>query len=132
MSASQQVSFPPVPLPVISVGRDKNLLSARERMMAAQGLTVRSLIPEEAEKLAREGRSRLWVFCGSVEPQTLVFLACSIRRHSPESRLLLVERTSPVGIEASLFHRVLGRGASPTLVARIVQDLAFDSAEFPN
>lgn len=113
-----------MPLPVISVGRDRGLLSARKRLMEKSGLSVQSVSPEEAERLVRDGCSRLWVFCASVEISTLIFLASSIRRHSPESRLVLVEREAAAGIEESLFHRVMDGQASGDVLARVVQDLA--------
>ncbi len=124
MSASQQASFPPFSLPVFSVGRDVELLSARENALANTGIAVHSLIPEQAEPAARESCPRLWVFCASVEIPTLVFLACRIRRHSPGSRLVLLERDSPAGVEASLFHRVIDRQGDMDALTSVIFDLA--------
>lgn len=117
MSTSERQNIAPVkdkvgvrnsPLSIFSVGRDKELLRLRERSIASRSdLQVRSFSPEEAEAPARGPGAHLWVFCSSVELPRLVYLACSIRRYSPDSRLLLLKNSRQSGFEDSLFHWVL-------------------------
>jgi hypothetical protein len=96
------------PLEVFSVGRNPEILKRRQRAIANRSqLSVRSLTPEEAEKVVRDGAARLWIFCSTVELGTLVHLACCVRRHSPASRLLLMRGVRGAGFEATLFHRVV-------------------------
>lgn len=96
------------PLSIFSVGRDQELLRQRERIIAARSdLRVRSLTPEEAEDPARGTTPHLWIFCNSIEVAKLVYLACSIRRYSPDSRLLRLKGALQNSFEDSLFHWVL-------------------------
>lgn len=100
------------PLSLFSVGRDKELLRLREDLIVSNSdLRVRSLTPEEAEAPARSSGARLWIFCSSIELPKLVYLACSIRRYSPASRLLLLKGSRPPGFEDSLFHNILSASA---------------------
>jgi hypothetical protein len=92
-----------VSLPVISVGNDEKLLNLRERVFRNMGLSVQSMTPPQAGQIAHSSESRVWVFCNSIEPGELVPLANAVRKSSPNSRLLLLEGSRPVGNEASLF-----------------------------
>ncbi|MGA8528776.1 MAG: hypothetical protein WB622_03615 [Acidobacteriaceae bacterium] len=107
---------------MISVGRDHLLLIRRQEAMERRGIGVHSVSPEQAEFSAHDGKLRLWVLCGSIEEATLVFLACTIRRYSPVSRLLLVEWSRPAGPEKCLFHRVLDRNAGEDLLAEAIRN----------
>ncbi len=80
-----------------------------------------SLAPEQAEFPAHDGKPRVWVLCGSVEEASLVYLACTVRRYSPVSRLLLVEWLRPAGAERCLFHRVLERGTDEDALAAAIR-----------
>ena len=111
-------------LPIVSVGRDGALLGSRRRALQPAGLEVTSLAPEEAEAMAHETQARLWILCGTVEPSTLVYLACAIRRHSPKSRLLLVEHRIPAGTESSLFHQILPQDSNASLLTAVVHELS--------
>lgn len=112
----------PTAWPVLCVGRDPSLLGKRVQALFHAGIVAQSLSPERAEDLAREQRSRIWILCTSIELPTLVFLAGSVRRHSPHSRLLLAEGPSPAGIETSLFHRVItGEEGAEVLAAKVRQ-----------
>ena len=96
------------PLSAISVGRDKEILRVREDFLSSRSdLRVRSADPEQAETAARAAASRLWIFCYTVELPKLVYLACSIRRYSVGSRLLLLSGSREPGFEQSLFHRTI-------------------------
>lgn len=108
------------PLTIFSVGRDQELLRQRERIIAARSdLRVRSMTPEEAEAPARGTTPHLWIFCDSIEIAKLVYLACSIRRYSPNSRLLRLKGALQSSFEDSLFHWILpaSEGIDPFLQA---------------
>jgi hypothetical protein len=107
------------PLSVISVGRDRELLRSRERIIREHSeLSIRSMSPEEAEGWVRCDKPRLWIFCGSIEISRLVYLACSVRRYSRHSRLVL-DSLRPAGFESSLFDGIVrsGREAEALLEA---------------
>jgi hypothetical protein len=70
-------------------------------------MTIRSMNPEEAESWARRTDPHLWIFCSTIELPKAVYLACSIRRYSAASKLLLLEGSRTIGFEGQLFHQVL-------------------------
>lgn len=113
------------PLAIISVGRDPEVLRRRECILGSQSeLSVRSVMPEEAEKWARSPEPRLWIFCSSIELPRLVHLACTIRRYSPASRLLLMVGSRPPGFEVSLFHKAVPPLEGPDFLLNTVSRLA--------
>ena len=122
MSARQSVIPSRRPWPVLSVGRDRALLLDRQAAMGKRGIGIHSLMPEQAEFPAHDGKLRTWVMCGSIEEATLVFLACTIRRYSPGSRLFLVEWLRPATAEKCLFHRVLDRDAGEDALAAAIRN----------
>ena len=122
MSARQSVIPSRTPWPVISVGRDRALLMARQTALEERGIGVHSVCPEQAEFPAHDGKPRIWVMCGSIEEATLVFLACTIRRYSAGSPLFLVEWTRPAGAERCLFHRVLGHDVGDDALAAAIRN----------
>jgi hypothetical protein len=111
------------PLRILSVGRDAELLLHRERAIREHSdLSVRSLSPEEAEKFARSEEPRLWIFCGSIEISRLVYLACSVRRYSRHSRLVL-DSARPAGFESTLFDCILRSGQETDALLEAVSRL---------
>lgn len=115
----------PTPLAIISVGRDPEILRRRENVLSSQsGLSVRSLTPEEADKWARSPEPRLWIFCSSIELPRLVHLASMVRRHSPSSRLLLMEGARASGFELQLFHKAIPPLEGPDFLLDTVNHLA--------
>ncbi|MGC2635587.1 MAG: hypothetical protein WA294_00300 [Acidobacteriaceae bacterium] len=84
------------------------LLQSREEIILSRSdLRIRTLTPEDAETPARDTDPRVWIFCSSIELPKVVYLACSIRRYSPASRLLLIKKVERPAFEDSLFHRVI-------------------------
>ena len=81
-------------------------------------------MPEEAEKLARDSEPHLWIFCSTIELPRLVHLACTIRRNSPSSRLLLMEGSRRPGFELSLFHKAIPPLEGPDFLLNTVSHLA--------
>jgi hypothetical protein len=115
----------PAPLTIISVGRDPEILRRRENVLSSQSeFSVRSLMPEEAEQWARSPEPRLWIFCSSIELPRLVHLASSVRRHSPSSRLLLMEGARRPGFELQLFHQAIPPLEGPDFLLNAVSHLA--------
>jgi hypothetical protein len=113
------------PLEIFSVGRNPEILRRRQRAIAGRSqLSICSLTPEEAEKRVRDAEARLWIFCHSIELGTLVHLACCVRRHSPASRLMLMQGSRAPGFEASLFHQVVPALEGPDLLIDAVSHLA--------
>lgn len=113
------------PLSIISVGRDPAILHRRECILANDsGLSVRSVMPEDAEKWARSTEPHLWIFCSTIELPRLVHLACAVRRHSPTSRLLLMAGSRPPGFEVSLFHKTIPPLEGPEFLLNTVSHLA--------
>jgi hypothetical protein len=105
---------------VISVGKDKQILHMRAKLLIHGGYSVRSMAPEDAETDARSPTRCVWIFCSSVDLAQLIYLACSIRRYSHSSRLLLIEGSRPIKFEAALFHRVLkDEDGGSTLIAAV-------------
>lgn len=113
------------PLSIVSVGRDWELLQQRERAIGSRSdLQIRSLTPEEAEGPARSGEAHLWIFCNTVELPKLAYLASSVRRYSPASRLLLLKSGRKHGFEDSLFHGIFRVDDDPEDFLRTVSRLA--------
>lgn len=111
------------PLPILSVGRDAELLLSRERIIRHHSdLSIRSISPEEAESWARSEKARLWIFCGSIEVSRLVYLACSVRRYSRQSRLVLDCLRTP-GFERSLFDCIVRSGREEDALLEAVSRL---------
>jgi hypothetical protein len=93
---------------IVSVGSDPEILRLRHEMIARHSdVQIRSITPEEAETWTQRSEPHLWVFCHSVELTRLLFLACSIRRFSPGSRLLLLSGARSPSSEMGLFHQVI-------------------------
>lgn len=109
MRAGQYPLLQQLPLPVICVGRDLRLLAVRQHALDDAGIPARTMLPQDAERVVHDDRPRVWIFCASIEMSTMIYLACAIRRNSPGSHLLLMERCEPAGIERSLFHQVICR-----------------------
>ena len=124
MPSIRPIILSPVAFPVFCVGRDKPLLQARLDALAEAGIVAHAMNPEEAEEFAREPQPRVWVLCHSIELGTLVFLAGCVRRHSPQSRLVLAEGKHATGLAASLFHRVISASDGTETLARQVHEMA--------
>lgn len=112
------------PLSIFSVGRDLELLCRREQAIRQHSqLSIRSMSPEEAENWARSEKARLWIFCGSIEIARVVYLACSVRRYSRHSRLVL-DSPRPSGFEGSLFDCIVRSGSGTEVLLEAVSRFA--------
>jgi hypothetical protein len=109
-----------LPLSVILIGRDRSLLRFREKAIReTSDLSVQILDPDSAEATARSAIPHLWIFCSRLDISRIVYLACSIRRYSPDSRLLLIKNSMKDGFEDFLFHWIgcAADGIDPLLSA---------------
>ncbi len=113
------------PTEIISVGSDRELLRLRERLLHRVGRCILSMPPENAEIESHSAKTRLWLFCNTVDLDELLYLASNVRRYSPGSRLLLLEGVRPVRFEAPLFHRVLEATDGIDTLLAAVSELAF-------
>jgi hypothetical protein len=111
-------------LAVISVGRDEELLELRKQILTEVGVDVRSVSPERAEGYARSSQPRLWIFCSSVELSSLIYLASSVRRYSPQSKLVLLSGLNSAKFEAPLFHRILSPFTGIDVFLKTVDELS--------
>ncbi|HXP10368.1 MAG TPA: hypothetical protein VN828_17840 [Acidobacteriaceae bacterium] len=74
---------------VVQIGRDRELLRLRAKLIHSSGYTVHSIFPEEATAEVRKTLgSRVWVFCHTLEFYELTLLAVAIRNSCPADRLL--------------------------------------------
>jgi hypothetical protein len=113
------------PLSIISVGRDSGILRCREEAISSRSdLKVRSMDPEQAESWSRRVDPHLWIFCSTVELPRLAYLACSVRRYSPGSKLLLIEAGRQTGFERLLFQKVIGPAEGLETLLNAITDLS--------
>lgn len=112
------------PRAVFCVGHNQEALRQHEEAIRSRSdLAVRALNPEEAETWSRMAEPRVWIFCKGLELSRLVYLACSVRRYSRNSRLLLECEKAP-GFEASLFDEVLRPAGATDALLEAVSHLA--------
>lgn len=50
---------------------------------------------------------QVWIFCHSLDTDTLIRLAQNVREKSPGSKLIYVSGAEPLDVEAALFHRIV-------------------------
>jgi hypothetical protein len=77
------------PYQIVQIGRDRELLRLRGRILSAAGYSVISLAPSESLQEIRRARdARVWLFCHTLEFYELSLLAASIRRRRRSDKLL--------------------------------------------
>lgn len=111
---------------VFLVGQDKGLLNLREQLLGTQIAGIRSMICGEAAEEARSPEGRVWIFCSTIELSQLIQLACTIRRFSRGSRLLLLEGPNSSEFGAPLFDRILLPMAGVDELLRAVEELSVE------
>jgi hypothetical protein len=109
---------------LISVGCDQKLLHLREELLKSLGLPVLSLTPAEAAPYAHTALCRIWIFCSTLSRDELLYLASSVCRHDPMSKLLLLSGIHENGIENALFNCVLGPASTIDDFLKAVTQLA--------
>jgi hypothetical protein len=110
------------PRDVLFVG-DEGEKEQGRAIRSRTGLRVRSVEPGQAEAWARSAAKHVWVFCATMDYSRMVYLASSVRRYSPGSRLLLVKEQAG-GFEKALFDEVLRTPGNAEAIASAVKRLA--------
>lgn len=108
---------------ILSVGEDASLLSYREQVLRATGAFVRSARPEEARQMIDKFTFSLAIFCHTLPRESAVRLACSVHRHSPTTRLLLLIGNRPRGFEGMLFDDAVEIIEGPDVFLKCVRRL---------
>jgi hypothetical protein len=110
---------------LVQIGRDRELLRLRAKIIHSAGYTVRSTVPEEVMATVRNvtGR-RVWVFCHTLEFFELAPLAVAIRNSCPADKLLRLSGLRDIQQPKGLFDELLDsvRGVDELLetVGRLV------------
>ncbi len=79
---------------VVQVGRDRELLRLRARIIQSAGHSVHSVTPDEAVAEVQKARAaQVWVFCHTLEFYELALLAVAIRQSRPADKLLRLSRS---------------------------------------
>jgi hypothetical protein len=97
---------------VVQIGRDRELLRLRAKIIHAAGHPIHSFLPDEATAEVRKPRGdRVWVFCHTLEFYELAVLGVAIRSSSPADKLLGLTSPSdmhqPQGVPQGLFDELL-------------------------
>jgi hypothetical protein len=123
---SEKVSPGPVRPQLVQVGRDRELLRLRAKIIHSAGYTVHSIFPGEATATIRKvSGGRVWVFCHTLEFYELALLAVGIRHSCPADKLLRLTGLNDIQQPQGLFDEWLDsvRGVDELLhvVGRLVE-----------
>jgi hypothetical protein len=114
---------------VIQIGRDRELLRLRAKVISTAGYTVHSMTPDETTAEIRKARGgQVWVFCHTLEFYELALLAVAIRTSWPEDKLLRLSGLNDVGQAPGLFDELLEPVKSVDDLLRAVAELATQSS----
>ncbi len=117
------------PQMVIQIGRDRELLRLRAKVISTAGYTVHSMTPEETTAEIRKARGRqVWVFCHTLEFYELALLAVAIRSSWPDDKLLRLSGLNDVGVAPGLFDELLEPVKGVDDLLRAVAELAAQSS----
>jgi hypothetical protein len=111
---------------VVQIGRDRELLRLRAKIIHSAGYTVHSIFPEEATAEVRKTLGgRVWVFCHTLEFYELALLATAIRNSCPADKLLrltgLNNTQQPVDLFDEWLDSVRGVDELLQVVGRLVK-----------
>jgi hypothetical protein len=113
------------PQVVIQIGRDRELLRLRAKVISSAGYTVHTMTPEEATAEIRKARGgQVWVFCHTLEFYELALLAVAIRSSWPEDKLLRLIGLNDIGLAPGLFAELLEPVKGVDDLLRAVAELA--------
>jgi hypothetical protein len=111
---------------LVQIGRDRELLRLRAKIIHSAGYTVHSIFPDEATAAVRKTLGgRVWVFCHTLEFYELALLAVAIRNSCPADKLLRLTGLNDIQQPQGLFDELLDsvRGVDELLhvVGRLVK-----------
>jgi hypothetical protein len=110
---------------VIQVGRDRELLRLRARIIKSAGHSVHSVTPDEAVAEVQKARAaQVWVFCHTIEFYELALLAVAIRQRRPADKLLRLAGLNDPGQPPGLFDELLEPVEGVDDLLRVVAELA--------
>jgi hypothetical protein len=127
---SEKVSSGAAGPQLVQIGRDRELLRLRAKIIHSAGYTVHSIFPDEATARVRKvSGGRVWVFCHTLEFHELALLAVAIRSSCPADKLLrLTGLNADIQQPQELFDELLDavRGVDELLqaVGRLVKQSA--------
>ena len=114
---------------VVQIGRDRELLRLRARIISSAGYTVHSMTPDQAVgEVRKEREAQVWVFCHTLEFYELALLAVAIRSSRPADKLLRLTGLDDIGHMPGLFDGLLEPVRSVDDLLRTVSELATQSA----
>jgi hypothetical protein len=114
---------------VIQIGRDRELLRLRAKVIGSAGYTVYSMTPDETTAEIRKARgARVWLFCHTLEFYELALLAVAIRSSWPEDKLLRLNGLNDMGQAPGLFDELLEPVQGVDDLIRAVAELAKQSS----
>lgn len=110
---------------VVQIGRDEELLRLRAKLIDSAGFTVLSLSPDEAPAEVRRGlRSKVWLFCHTLEIYELAVLAAAVRNQCPGDKLLRMTGLDDIAERSGLFDELIKPLDGVDDLLRAVTDLA--------
>jgi hypothetical protein len=126
---SEKVSLGTARPQLVQIGRDRELMRLRAKIIHSAGYTVHSIFPEEATATVRNvSGGRVWVFCHTLEFYELALLAVAIRNSCPADKLLrlsgLHDIQQPQGLFDELLDSVRGVDELLHVVRRLVKQSA--------
>jgi hypothetical protein len=126
---SEKVSSGAAPPQLVQIGRDRELLRLRAKIIHYAGYFVHSISPDEATATVRNvSGGRVWVFCHTLEFYELALLAAALRNSCPADKLLrltgLHDIQQPQGLFDELLDSVRGVDELLQVVGRLVKQSA--------
>jgi hypothetical protein len=109
---------------VLFVGEDDRVWRVRPRSgLDSSHFQVRSIDPDAAECVCLSSASSFWIFGTGIEPEKLIYLASSVRRWSPNSRLLRLKISPEPDAADCLFHCLIDRGIASERIQQAIVSL---------
>jgi hypothetical protein len=113
------------PQAVLQVGRDRELLRLRAKIISCAGYTVQSMTPDQVPAEIRETPGpRVWVFCHTLDFYELALLAVAIRNSHPADKLLRLTSLNDTQQAPGLFDELLEPIMGVDELLRVVAALA--------
>ncbi len=126
---SEKVSPGAARPPLVQVGRDRELLRLRAKIIHSAGYTVHSIFPDEATAtVCKVSGSMVWVFCHTLEFYELALLAVAIRHSCPADKLLRLTGLNDIQQPQGLFDELLDSVRGVDELLQVVGRLAKQSA----